>query len=809
MPNADIQIFGIRHHGPGSARSLVQALERMQPTIVLVEGPPDADALLSMVADAKMEPPVALLIYVPDEPRRCIYDPFAVFSPEWQAIKWSLAHQVPVRFMDLPQSIQFAMAKAEEETTVAKPTSDEDEVVEHLPEVPDSADSSPSRSGRGGEERAGVGLDIRRDPLRALGEAAGYTDGERWWDHIVEHRGDAGEVFTGIMEAMTALRAEAEANPSPSAPLPSRERGEEARGLLREAYMRQTIRAAQREGHVRIAVVCGAWHAPALVDLGKAKDDKALLDGLPKLKTAASWIPWTYSRLSYRTGYGAGVESPGWYHHLWTSNPSPQAPPPLREGGPETRATGTQSTPGRSTVEWLTKVAHLLREHDLDASPASVIEAVRLADCLAAMRGRSIPGLPELNEATQTVLCFGSTVPMQLIAEKLIVGERLGEVPDDAPAVPLQQDLQRLQKRLRMPPEPTHKVVDYDLRKPGDLERSELLHRLTLLGVGWGRPERGGASKGTFHELWRLQWHPEFYITLIEKGVWGNTVVDAASTFAQDQAEKAANLPSLTRLLEAVMLARLPVALRRLMERLEEVSAHASDIGHLMQALPPLANVLRYGDVRGTDTSMAAHTIDGLVARICIGLPPACASLDDDAADAMSQNIASTNGAIALLQNEAHLTEWRQTLQRLTERPNLHGRIGGQCTRLLLDAGVFTADEAGRHMSLALSAAVDPEQAAAWVEGFLAGSGLLLIHDRTLWQILDEWVSGLGDEHFTNLVPLLRRTFSTFSAPERRQLGERAKAGRAMATAAVDGDDLDHARAAEALPYVRQLLGLS
>ncbi len=34
------------------------------------------------------------------------------------------------------------------------------------------------------------------------------------------------------------------------------------REVLREAFMRQTIRVAVREGFERIAVVCGAWHAP-------------------------------------------------------------------------------------------------------------------------------------------------------------------------------------------------------------------------------------------------------------------------------------------------------------------------------------------------------------------------------------------------------------------------------------------------------------------------------------------------------------------------------------------------------------------
>ena len=41
-----VRVFGIRHHGPGSAASLRQALRQWQPDSVLVEGPPEGDALI-------------------------------------------------------------------------------------------------------------------------------------------------------------------------------------------------------------------------------------------------------------------------------------------------------------------------------------------------------------------------------------------------------------------------------------------------------------------------------------------------------------------------------------------------------------------------------------------------------------------------------------------------------------------------------------------------------------------------------------------------------------------------------------------
>src|SRR5215468_5256033 len=106
--NMTTHLFGIRHHGPGCARSLRLALEALNPDIVLIEGPPDAQEVLPLMRHKTMTPPVALLIYAPDTPSKAVYYPFARFSPEWQALDYALRHKLPVRFIDLPQEIQLA-----------------------------------------------------------------------------------------------------------------------------------------------------------------------------------------------------------------------------------------------------------------------------------------------------------------------------------------------------------------------------------------------------------------------------------------------------------------------------------------------------------------------------------------------------------------------------------------------------------------------------------------------------------------------------------------------------------------------------
>lgn len=745
-------LLGVRHHGPGSARAVRAVLEEARPDVVLIEGPPEADALLPLAAEEDMRPPVALLAHAVDEPGRSAFWPLAAFSPEWVALRWALEHKVPARFIDLPAAHTLARE--------------------------DDGDPGP-----------GAGDDVRIDPLGALAEAAGYDDAERWWEDVVEHRGvgegDAMASFTALEEAMTALREEYGS-------------GGHRRDLVREAHMRLRIRAALRESEDGVAVVCGAWHVPALRHKTTVAADRALLKGLPKVKTDMTWVPWTHRRLSRTSGYGAGIDSPGWYGHLFDA-------------------------PDRPVERWLTKVAGLLRSEDRIVSSAHVIEAVRLAETLAALRGRPLPGLGETTDAVRAVMCEGSDVPLALVRDRLVVGDVLGEVPAAAPAVPLQRDLTRIQRRLRLKPEAGERELELDLRKETDAERGRLLHRLRLLGIGWGEPAAARGGTGTFRETWRLRWEPELSVRVAEAGIWGTTVLAAATAKAEADAVGARGLAEVTGLAEHCLLAALPEALPTVMRILTDRAALDTDVGHLAQALPALVRSLRYGDVRGTDTAALAEVAAGLAARVFVGLPPACAALDADAADEMRRHVDAVHGAVALLGDTpapGHgklRARWQSVLRTLSARDTVPGVIRGRSVRLLLDGGELAQDEAARLMGLVLSPGTPPADAAAWIEGFVGGpgGGLLLVHDERLLGLVDTWLTGVPAETFTDVLPLLRRTFSAYEPGVRRTLGELVRRGpgtRGGTATAISGTpgfapEPDTVRADAVLPVLRLLLG--
>lgn len=799
MPDQTVRLFGIRHHGPGCARSLLRALEAMQPDCLLIEGPPDGESVLPFVLESGMCPPVALLVYAPDDSRRAVFYPFAEFSPEWRALRYGLGQSLPVRFMDLPIAHQFGLDKAFEDECRAKEEALRDaegrtktdaaegteapasgaqapeNTATLAPEQPEGGDTGDTDGNAGGE--ASAQEDVYGDPLDWLGRAAGYGDGEAWWNHMVEERIDGLELFDAIREAMTALRAEA----------PRRERGEREtrREALREAYMRKTLRQAKKEGFQRIAVICGAWHVPALEAETPAKQDNELLKGLPKMKVAATWTPWTYANLSSRSGYGAGMTSPAWYEHLWRSGKGDRA------------------------IGWLTHAARLFREQDMDCSSAHIIEASRLATSLAALRERPRPGLPELYEALQTTVCMGDSAPLRLIERQLIVGDKLGTIPETAPTVPLQRDLEQQQKSLRLKPEAARKVLDLDLRQANDLARSHLLHRLRLLEIGWATPGGSRNAKGTFHELWEMQWAPELSIAVIAASRWGNTIFEAATAKAVELSGEA-DLLRLAELVNDILFADLPDAVGHATRMLEEKAATANDVGQLLEAIPPLAAIARYGNVRQTDAGMVARVLEGLIPRASIGLPGACTSLDDESAAAMRDRIIAAHNAVRLLGDEDRWESWLSALHQTALRDGTaHELLRGMAVRLLFDEQRLPVEEAARLMSLSLSAAAAPASASAWIEGFLNQSALVLLHDDALWGVLANWLDGLNETHFTNILPMLRRTFSGFSAPERRQLGERAKraAGKPMQKQAETRWDAE--RAALPVPLLRRVLGLT
>ncbi|MBB2682760.1 UNVERIFIED_ORG: hypothetical protein GGD47_000329 [Rhizobium etli] len=764
-------LFGIRHHGPGSAALLKGALDALDPACVLIEGSTEGDVLIQHAALPGMRPPLAMLFYAADEAANAVFAPFAEFSPEWVAMQWALMHGRPVRFIDWPAAVSLALTKEAREARLAvlEPNAaeiGEDSVGEDLEDAPDA----PA---------------VRLDPLDLLAEAAGYGDGESFWNGLIEQHG-SGQSPLEIFAAIEAAMAEARQHQADAGGMSNAEWLREKR---REAFMRGHIRDALKQHDGEVAVVVGAWHVGGLRAETTVAEDRAVVKDLPKVKVEATWAPWSDGRLSYASGYGAGVISPGWYRHLWGLYSND------RHDGPEAFA-----------AVWQARTAALLRQEGFDASTASAIEAARLALGLASMRGLSLPGLAEMRDASLSSLCHGDEIPLAMIERKLYIGSRIGEIDEAVPQMPLAKDFELWCRKTRLKPEETANEIKLDLRSEAGLLKSTFLHRLNLIGIHWGRSIDAEAGRGTYREIWTLTWSPDMSVGLAEALVWGLTIEQAAAVATIDRGRNVNGIAALSELVRGALVADLPEAASACIDLLQAAAVQNNDITDLMNAVAPLVRIVRYGTARKLPEPELRALITALSVEVNAGVRIASRQLDDEAASQRIIAMRAYDEALGLFGDPALLAEWRRQLALLVDDEQAAAPVVGFSLRRLHDLSLW--DEP--RISAAFSRQIvgeSPARAGAFIEAFISGSAEVLIQDQRLLFLIDEWLCGLDEEVFVESLPLFRRALTGFDAVGRKRIMERIAGGKTERSAAPDLIE-DNPAFERALPLLKTILGI-
>ncbi|MBK9270119.1 MAG: hypothetical protein IPM48_00855 [Saprospiraceae bacterium] len=271
MQEAELNILGIRHHGAGSCRRMMMALEQIKPDALCIELPKEVEQILHQLSESGNECPLAFLLYEEAQANNCYYLPFAEFSPEYQAILFGLKHHIPVFAMDLPA--KYALANRSFGTNDSKNLTLEQK-------------------------------NMIRDPLGYLASMQGYKDSEIWWSKYFEHWTEHSGLFDMIQQLMCELRHKSN-------------HLDDAETLIREKFMRDQIRKCLAQGYKKIAVICGAWHGPVLTmdHIHQSSHEKP--PTLKSVNTSCTLIPWSYQRLVLNREYSAGVKSPAWNESLF------------------------------------------------------------------------------------------------------------------------------------------------------------------------------------------------------------------------------------------------------------------------------------------------------------------------------------------------------------------------------------------------------------------------------------------------------------------------------------------------------------
>ena len=705
-----MKTFGIRHFSPAGAYFLRQFLDEVKPSLVLIEGPADFDFLIDDIVSKNLVPPFAIMAYTKEAPIDTILYPFAEYSPEYQAILWARENNTECHFFDLESDIILGLEKRDDETK-------DGEII---------SETNPKKSIE--------------------------TDMEGFWERTLEQSEDMHAYRAGSALFGGSIRKDTNADDKSF-----------IRDTVRESFMKRKIKEYIEKGFdtEKIVAITGAFHTSAIESLEGAMSDKEY-KALVRRESNVTLMPYSYYRLSKRTGYGAGNAAPAYYELLWQGF-----------------LNGDITYHER---KYLSSLAKYMREHGGIVSSAQVIEATRLARELAIIRGGSVPTLEDLKDASITCMGGGSFGEMAMGFAETDIGKKIGSVPQDAMQTSIQSDFTSKLKQLKLEKykELVATPLQLDLRENLrvkskdsaflDLNRSFFLYRLVVLGIDFAKIKRSNQDNATWAENWILQWTPEAEIQIVESVLKGDTIADAVAFVLSERLLEATKISEIAEVIEDAFNCGLPKIVEGAKRSLDEMTNGAIAMCDIADTVSKLSNMILFGDIRKLDREPLIPIVKRLCIRASLMLVGESAC-DDIAAASLAEDIQKIHN-VFMVQDFLDESLWFDKLTELSNRDDLNTKISGLATAILLDAGKIDEPTLRKEVSRRLSVGMPAELGANWFAGLSMRNHYALIGRLTLWESLSEYLDTLDEEEFRRSAVFLRRAFVEYSAKEKDMIAE-------------------------------------
>lgn len=709
-----VHVVGVRHHSPACARVVEAVIRRTRPRHVLVEGPADMNARIDELLLGHDLPIAIFTYYQAGDRAHASWTPFCRHSPEWLALTVGREVGARLSFMDLP---------------------------------------AWHRAFSGVRNRYADEPDDRERWEAALCARFGVDDTDALWDHLFEQPQPLDELEARLSTYFARIRGDLLGGD---------------RDGPREAFMLDWIRWAAGDADRHggdVVVVCGGFHAPAL--------ERGLRgDGLPPnvpepdagARHGSYLVPYSWKRLDSFVGYQAGLPSPAFYDALWDEGPA---------------AAGER---------FLATVAERLRARRQPVSPADLIACATMAGGLARVRGHQSPARVDLLDGIASALLKDSldvplpwsyrgallprTDPLLVEVMKAFSGERTGRLTAGTPRPPLIADVEAELSSHDLGGDGT-RMVELDLARAGDLSRSRILHRLSLLGIP-GITRLSGPAWATdpvLQERWELKQSIERESALIEASAFGATLEGAARARLEEALSSASGqLATLAMLLgQAVFAGLLSLAGEVLVEVGAQVRQEPS-FAQLGAAAERLLALWRHDALWGAMGAPALGTVlevsfeRGLWLLEGIQGPTAPADEAVVAAVRALRDIARFGAGRLVIPGAA---AGDLMLRRLAD-PEAPPAVRGAALGYLWSLGHDHSALAEATASVRRSA--QPAILGDFLTGLFALAREQVIGAPGLIAVIDEVVSGFGREDFLLAIPSLRLAFTYFPPAERERL---------------------------------------
>jgi len=731
MSLQSVHLFPVRHHSPRAASCLRSWLQTVQPELILVEGPSDAESLIPVLTDPDSQPPIAILAYSTDgKPQSCMW-PFVRYSPEYEALRWAREHGVKAGFVDWPSGAALGAARQAGKEAETGPNA-----AGASSEPEESSDSASADTGNRHQQ---------------LAERFGLRHFNEFWDAWFETPAYHPSRFREAMTAFADYIA------------PAADRDPES--ALRDRIMAEAIEAAIQAGTApdRIVAVLGAAHVAAIV-----RGDPRVDAPLPQaVRAALAIVPYSYPRLSESSGYGAGNRAPWYYERVYEN----------------------ALDFNQASLVVLIEFAANMRLRGFAVSLADVIEAYRLGVTLAGLRGKAAPGADELAEAACAALTRGEQAPIREFLAPLMIGRRVGRLGSAAGRNSLQREFSEGLRRFGFPQRDEMETLTLRLADSTQAAASLFLHRLRVAEVPYAgyagsqsvisKAKQAGDEAGGYgaltrvREHWEVQWTPATEVARAERVIYGESFAEVCERKLNEAIQDAKHAADATRLLVDAVLSEGLKATARALDAAERLSSNDDDVGSLSQAARTLAGLKSFGSSRAHLTQLAG-TVDrllvGTFTRATLRLP--LSLLGDAEATAPARQAMVVLQELALGQPGLDRAAWFAGLQGIAHNEIVEPTAAGTAAALLYLARECSEADLRALLDRRLADTVTPARSADFLAGFFSVNALVLLKNRDIVTALSAFLAGLAAETFRDALPALRRAFAVLGSSERRFLLE-------------------------------------
>lgn len=746
---AEIRLLPIRHHSPACAFHVAQVIQSWKPSVILIEGPDSANALIPVMVHSETKAPFAIYYSYHDTTGqiseekgyyKCYY-PFLDYSPELVALREGSRQEIPVAFIDLPYGDILAASKE------GKGLLKEEEKNNYNDDY----------------------LLSRNAYIRQLCEKTGMRNFDEFWEKYFELNGLLQESDTWFSNLLTYCQLARENT--------SEEELKEEGCLAREAYMAASIleqmEKKKEEKNNRVLVVTGGFHTPALQKLLKeACVEKSKKKSLPK-DQGVYLMPYSMEATDALNGYASGMPFPEFYQRIW-------------EGIAEC------ATPyHRAVLDLIVAAGKETRKKEGFLSTYDEICACQMADGLAALRGKSEPGAYELLDAVLSSYVKGeynlaTDTPIRIL-RKQMQGNRMGKLCQDANVPPILYDFESqckkfgLKTRSTLETETTLSIFSNTRHR----QISMFFHRMAFLKTAFAKKVKGPnlqlkKDKNLMREIWKYKWNVQVHAALIDVSVHGATIEEAGNSLVKAELKKEMGAAKSAVLLTQVFEMGLREQLLPVYDRVHELMLTDTDFYSIADALKSLMMMEELGSLYGTELKFGRLLHTGVQKLITL-LPSMTQIKDEDLMPCMD--------ALKLLyqitgrkrtEDEEFVTEreaYFEALETMIQDAQIQAGLNGCIHGILYGGGREELKAVELVCQGYLTGTMEQMmKTALFFRGlFYTARDLVFIGGQFL-TMLDHFFGKIEKTEFMELLPELRMAFTYFTPRETDRIAKMAAA---------------------------------